>query len=230
MTSSRIGVVVLLGAILMAPAVAASDPQFHYLDPRKIDLTVLLPPPPDLGSVAQRTDQQQVAEAIGARNVAQLTEAREASRRSVFFFATSIGPGFTPARLPLTSWFFGRVASDVQKLVDLAKSYWERPRPNGAIKRRGSYPSGHAAFAASSAILLGQLLPSRRDAVFAQARTFAENRIVLGLHYPSDIAAGWTAGTLAAFVMMQDPGFRHDFAAVKAELQHANLSSATYTK
>ena len=103
------------------------------------------------------------------------------------------------------------------------KSYWERPRPDGAQKRRGSYPSGHAAFAAASAIVLAELLPAKRDAIFTQARTFAENRILLGLHYPSDIASGWTAGTLAAYVMMKDPAFRRDYAAVAAELRQANL-------
>ena len=56
-------------------------------------------------------------------------------------------------------------------------------------------------------------MPAKRDAVFGQARTFAENRIILGLHYPSDIASGWTAGTLAVYAMSHDAAFRRDFAA-----------------
>ena len=51
-----------------------------------------------------------------------------------------------------------------------------------------------------------------------QARVFAENRILLGLHYPSDVASGWTAGTLAVYVMMRDRAFQRDFAAAKAEI------------
>src|ERR1700729_1780060 len=97
--------------------------------------------------------------------------------------------------------FFSRVGSDVKELIGLAKSYWERPRPDGGKKR--SYPSGHAAFAAASAIVLAKLIPAKRDAVFGEARTFAENRIILGLHYPSDIAWVWTAGTLRVYAMMQ---------------------------
>ena len=49
-----------------------------------------------------------------------------------------------------------------------------------------------------AAIVLSLLLPAKRDPIFEQARTFAQNRIILGLHYPSDVASGWTAGTLAA--------------------------------
>ncbi|HYL28035.1 MAG TPA: phosphatase PAP2 family protein, partial [Candidatus Nitrosotalea sp.] len=141
----------------------------------------------------------------------------------VFFYSPSVGAGFTPQRFPVTTAFFSRVGADVQVLIDNAKLYWNRPRPNGAQRARGSYPSGHAAFAAASAIILSQLIPEKRDAIFTQARTFAENRILLGLHYPSDIASGWTAGTLAAYVMMRDPAFERDFAAAKSELARAKL-------
>jgi acid phosphatase (class A) len=214
----RVALAVALVTVV-APAAARSDQPFYYLNPAQLDLTALLPPPPDLTSAQGRADEQQVAAAVAARTRAQLFAAEEASERSVFFFEPSIGPGFTQQRFPVTAAFFDRIASDLKELVDLAKSYWERPRPDGGKKR--SYPSGHAAFAAAGAIVLGKLIPSKRDAVFAQARTFAENRIVLGLHYPSDIASGWTAGTLAAYVMMHDRAFQHDYAAAKAELRRA---------
>lgn len=220
MTRAIALVAVLAATIASAPV---SNPHYYYLDPAQLDLSVLLPPPPDAASPAERSDEEQVAAAVAARSPAQLFEAEEASKRSVFFFAASVGPGFTAKQLPVTARFFLHVRSDVGNLITAAKIYWNRPRPSGAQKRRGSYPSGHAAFAASSAILLSQLLPEKRDAIFSQARTFAENRILLGLHYPSDVASGWTAGTLAAYVMMHDRAFERDFAAAKAELLRANL-------
>ncbi len=213
-------------ALVFATVAATSDATFHYIDPHRVALTVLLPPPPDADSPQQRADQAQVAAAVAARNPAQLFYAQEESKRDVFVYARSVGSGFTPQRLPVTARFFDRIGSDVAKLIDLAKTYWARPRPDGAARKRGSYPSGHAAFAAASAIVLSELLPEKRDAIFNQARLFAENRIILGLHFPTDIAAGWTAGTLAAASMMEDPLFRRDFAAARAELRHARLTTA----
>jgi acid phosphatase (class A) len=219
----RIAFLLLLFAALPVPADAASKAPFYYLNPSELDLAQLLPPPPVAASADERSDEEQVAAAVAARSPTQLYEAEEDSKRDVFFFAPSVGASFNAARLPVTARFFARVESDVEKLIDRAKLYWNRPRPSGAVKRRGSYPSGHAAFAASAAILLAQLIPGKREAIFTQARVFAENRILLGLHYPSDVASGWTAGTLAAFVMMHDRAFRHDFAAVRAELTRADL-------
>jgi acid phosphatase (class A) len=222
MLRRTIALVIAILAVL-APADSSADARFYYLHPNQIDLTLLLPPPPDAASAQERSDEEQVAAAVAARSPAQLFEAEEAAKRSVFFFASAVGPGFTAARLPVTANFFSRVRSDVEGLIQRAKAYWDRPRPGGVQKRRGSYPSGHAAFAASTAILLSQLIPAKRDAIFTQARTFAQNRILLGLHYPSDVASGWTAGTLAAYVMMHDRAFQRDYAAVRAELRRANL-------
>jgi acid phosphatase (class A) len=216
-----IALVAVLATTLASAPVAV--PHYYYIDPARLDLGVLLPPPPDAASAAERSDEEQVAAAVAARSPQQLFEAEEASKRSVFFFAASIGPGFNAAQLPVTARLFLHVRSDIGNLINAAKVYWDRPRPTGAQKRRGSYPSGHAAFAASTAILLSQLVPGKRDEIFSQARTFAENRILLGLHYPSDVASGWTAGTLAAYVMMHDRAFERDFAAAKAELLRANL-------
>jgi acid phosphatase (class A) len=220
---TRAVALLIMLAVVVSPAAAQSNRHYYYLKPDAIDLTVLLPPPPDVASAQARSDEAEVTATVAGRTSRQFFEAEDDSARTVFFYAQSVGTGFTPERLPVTAAFFSRIGSDVKGLIDTAKTYWERPRPDGEQKRRGSYPSGHAAFAAASAIVLAQLLPSKRDAIFTQARTFAENRILLGLHYPSDIASGWTAGTIAVYVMMRDRTFMHDFAAAKAELRRANL-------
>lgn len=200
-------------------ALAKTDAAYHYLDPSRIDLVDLLPPPPDPNSAAARQDERKVARVVGERTPIQLADALDESKRSVFFFAATLGTGFVPERLPLFTTFFARVESDVEKLVDLAKVHWQRPRPPYAPEKRGSYPSGHAAFAASAAIILSEMVPERRYAIFAQARLFAENRVILGVHYPSDISAGWITGTLAVAAMMRDKRYQSDFATAKAELR-----------
>jgi acid phosphatase (class A) len=219
MMPRRLAAALLLVAALCAPALAVDD-GYCYLQPGQLDLVLFLPPPPDPGSSQERTDQAEVAATIAARSGPQVERAQEAVR-NVFFFAPSVGSTFDAAHDPVTAAFFDRIGADVHKLVDDAKLYYGRPRPTGAAKRRGSYPSGHAAFAAAAAVVLSQVVPCKRAEIFRQARAFGENRIILGLHYPSDIVAGWTSGTLAAYAMMQDSQFQHDLAAAKAELRGA---------
>ncbi|MGB6520246.1 MAG: phosphatase PAP2 family protein [Candidatus Cybelea sp.] len=220
MIPRRLAAAALLVVALCGARALAVEAEYHYLHPGQLDLVLFLPPPPDPGSLQERTDQAEVAATIAARSDSQVERAQEAIR-SVFFFAPSVGGDFDATHDPVTAAFFDRIGADVGKLVDDAKLYYGRPRPTGAAKRRGSYPSGHAAFAAAAAVVLAQAVPCKRSEIFKQARAFGQNRIILGLHYPSDIVAGWTSGTLAAYAMMQDPQFQRDLAAAKAELRGA---------
>jgi acid phosphatase (class A) len=206
---------------LLAPAGAKTAHAYYYLHPDEVDLTVLLPPPPNQDSFQEKADDAKVARIVADRTPAELADALDESRRNVFFFAPSVGAGFSAEHLPLTTAMFARIGADVEAFVGTAKQYWKRPRPAGATERKGSYPSGHAAFAASTAIVLSQMIPEKRDQIFLQARVFAENRIILGVHYPTDIAAGWTTGTLAIAAMMHDKAYLADFATAKAELRKA---------
>jgi acid phosphatase (class A) len=206
---------------ILTPAGATTTRPYYYLYPNEVNLSVLLPPPPDPNSVQEQEDDKKVASIVANRTPAELADALDESRRNVFFFAPSVGAGFAPEHLPLTTAFFSRIGSDVESFVGEAKSYFKRPRPPSAMEKQGSYPSGHAAFAVSTAIVLGQMLPEKRDQIFLQARLFAENRIILGVHYPTDIAAGWTTGTLAVEAMMHDKAYLRDYKAARAELRKA---------
>ena len=100
-----------------------------------------------------------------------------------------------------------------QVVVAALKGFLERPRPTGdnafAHAAGFSLPSGHAA---ASAALFGLLAwavarsarPAVSAAVLAGACTFillmGASRVVLGVHYPSDVLAGWLAGAAIASV------------------------------
>ena len=182
-------------------------------------MTLLLAPPPDVDSPLQQYDEKKIADALAERTSADLVRAAADAHRSVFVFSDVLGNGFAAERVPLTATLFRRVGGDVAVLIEQAKAHFGRPRPVGAPQTHGSYPSGHAAFAACAAILLSQMVPEKRRTIFARASTYAEGRIVAGVHYPSDIEAGWISGTVIAAALLRQPRFEADFGAAKAEVR-----------
>jgi undecaprenyl-diphosphatase len=61
-----------------------------------------------------------------------------------------------------------------------------------------SFPSGHTLHAVSFSILIGVYYPSLLGLVVPFALLVAASRLVLGLHYPSDVLAGGAIGAVLA--------------------------------
>jgi acid phosphatase (class A) len=204
-----------------------------YLNPQEIDLTKLLAPPPAADSARQKADFARVMEVQRTRTPDQVARAQEDIHTSVFRFADVLGPQFNEANLPKTAALFLAAQHDAALVAKGGKRYFKRARPfvnNTDVHPTvptnpkgfyGSYPSGHATFGYMAAILLAQMVPEKRAELFARGREFGQNRIVDGVHYPSDIEAGRIDGTLVANALMENPKFQRDFAAAKAELRTA---------
>lgn len=216
-----------LGLLFLQPA---WPDEARYLRPEQVDLTQLLPPPPAAGSEAQRRDLAAVLDAQRARTAAAVTEAQADAEASVFRFADVLGPSFTAQRLPQTHAFFRRLGREMSQVVQAAKDHWARPRPYeisvevqpvAERARNGAYPSGHSAFGNLTGILLATMVPEKRAELFDRGRRYGENRVVAGLHYPTDVEAGRLAATAIAAALFQDPEFRRDFAAAKSEVRAA---------
>jgi len=102
----------------------------------------------------------------------------------------------------------GTVASTVLKL------FFDRPRPDlvphGSYVYTSSFPSGHSMISAVTYLTLAMILshvhkPLRIKAYFiGMAILFTilvgVSRVYLGVHWPSDVLAGWTAGAVWALL------------------------------
>ena len=88
-------------------------------------------------------------------------------------------------------------------LVEFIKAVYERPRPPGAFAHGYSFPSGHAflslsVYGALVFLLTADWPPKRRRLTWSLAILLAiligSTRVLLGVHYPSDVLAGFTGG------------------------------------
>jgi acid phosphatase (class A) len=217
--------------LLVAAPAAARDAPEPYVVQGGIELTRLLPPPPAPDTPAGKADLDAVLATQRARSAAEAASAQADAEATVFRFADVLGDGFAADRLPLTARLFGRLTKSIGPVVNPAKEHWHRARPfvaSSAVEPLSrpdgdTYPSGHGALARLYAIVLADLLPGRRDAIFARADRFAWNRVVNGVHYPTDVTAGAIAGTLIAQRLQADAAFRADFTAAQRELREAGI-------
>lgn len=108
--------------------------------------------------------------------------------------------------------------SGIQVLTALTKAGYDRPRPEEGspipLPSSASFPSGHASGAAVTAGIVAALVaerwPRRRGVAWAAAAAVAlgvgASRVVLNVHYVSDVVAGWCLGVvwLAALLIVRD--------------------------
>ena len=99
------------------------------------------------------------------------------------------------------AWLFAAGVGGSMLLTQVIKHLSTRPRPTLWISLRPehtfSFPSGHAMDTAAVAAALFFVLPRHRRA-WALAPLFAFGvgwaRMYLGVHFPSDVLAGWSSG------------------------------------
>jgi acid phosphatase (class A) len=218
--------VLLLGLWSLAEARGTA----HYVSPADLDLAALVGPPPAPGSASAARDLAVVLTAQGHRTPEQVAAARADVELDPFRYADVLGPAFNAAKLPRTAAYLQAASDDAKALYEVPKQRFDRPRPFAASAevqpvvdkpRSASYPSGHATLGFLWAILLADLVPEKGAALFERGRAYGWNRVVGGVHFPTDDDAGQMAAAAIAARMMAVPAWRTDRDAARTELRAA---------
>jgi acid phosphatase (class A) len=187
------------------------------------DKDLFLSPPPLAGSLEDKADLAKVLEAQAGPRDQDCAFAN--SHLPVTF--ESLYTGFlSEAEIQRTRPLLDEVLALVRKISDPLKLRYPRPRPftvdphvHPCISESQvddlSYPSGHAAFGIFSACVLEQLFPERADALRAYGEYLGEFRVRIGVHYPTDVAAGRSLGAQLCELACQDPALLEAINAVR---------------
>ncbi len=221
--------------LLLAVAVAARAQSPKYFDPPPVDPVKLIPAPPAEHSAEDRAELDLILAIQEKRTQAEVDRCESEAKLKIDAFQSVLGPWCTSKDLPRTAKLFAAVAKDSKPIVDAVKDHYRRPRPaheddkvHPAIDDEASfaYPSGHSTRGTMYALLLAEVFPQQRDALLERGREIGWDRVIAGLHHPSDIVAGRVLGQALAQAVLADPKFQSDFAAMKKELTQAEQHAA----
>lgn len=234
----------------VAMCVRAADDARNYLAETNIDAVALIGPPPQPDSAAQRADLAAVLAAQeSARANHGMARAIADADISCARVAAAAGEFHDQAAAANALSFLDHAALQGAKFTGPAKRYWHRSRPyimSPKVERLGDvapdarlpenpggsaayreqrdhsgYPSGHAAFGLSCAILLARMVPERGSELYQRGLQFGDSRVAIGAHFPSDVVAGRMIGVAAVALLQANPCFEQDFETARGQLRQA---------
>jgi len=185
-----------------------------------------LTPPPGQTDQAQKRDESELLSLQKSRT-------SEDCKRAASEVMVSVNSFFGPPYGPLNSTtakklapFFEQVRNDADYYIQLLKKEYPRQRPLLYMKNitpcvakevTGAYPSGHSTIAKLYALILSDLYPNKKEDLLRRADQIALDRVVVGMHHPTDIQTGKKLGEMVYAELKKSKSFSESFSAIKPE-------------
>lgn len=234
-------------ASLSAVGFAQGGAPMGYLDGGELDVTTVIEPAPLPGDPRYDADRAIFLEtrklAGGARYELAKRDVQTNPQAMLADFSCAIGIALTPDNAPRLARLAQRAALDTGMLAARAKDLYRRERPylidegptcqapSELLDRRENragydYPSGHATWGWTWALVLAGVAPERAQRIFERGRAYAESRVVCGVHNESAIEAGMVAASAGMAMVETKRAYRSDLAAARKELARLRKNGA----
>lgn len=212
--------ILMMVAVAMMTAISAQAQEeevvnAYFTQGEMPDMMVFLPGPPDSTSAAFLND---VARYYWGKEMRKDPErAAQATRDAVYGLETiltefeeAFGMKITKEETPEIYKVLLEGTATCDSICTRPKREYMRRRPfmvfneqtltpedEEALRKNGSFPSGHTLLGWSSALLLMEINPDRATEIMARGYRYGENRLVVGAHWQSDTDAARLAASVA---------------------------------
>ncbi|NIJ82285.1 acid phosphatase [Xanthomonas cannabis] len=226
-----------------ADSVLATDVR-GYLDKDQLpDSLRLVPPPPQDGSAALANDEAVAKAMLALRGTPRWDLAAQDAvlgfPAAASHFSCALGVQIDPASTPHLLRLLERSMRDASTSTSATKARYQRPRPfmrndqpmctpadDAALRKNGSYPSGHTAIGWTWGLILSEIAPAHRDALLARGRAFGDSRLVCNVHWQSDVIQGRMLGAATVAALHGNPAFEKELIAARREIEKAQAKQA----
>lgn len=200
------------------------------------DARQVLPPPPLPGSAAQADDDRLfkiTRDLKGSERWALAQHDAKLDKSTlVEDYSCAVGYKLDLKQLPHLAAVLQKVSSAVSQRTSEAKHYWHRRRPFVGtslptctsvddLGPYSSFPSGHTTAGYGVALILASLLPEKASSILERGRVFGESRIVCGVHWKSDVQAGYLNAASQMNAVLRAPSLQKDLKQAQKELHAA---------
>ncbi len=201
----------------------------------------LVPPPPAKGTLAYALDSAIAAGWIATNDEARKTQATNdavlAFPQATEAFNIVLDVNISEENTPHLYMIMRRTLADAGLSTYSAKNHYQRQRPfmvnnaptctpheEEALRKDGSYPSGHAAIGWAWALILAEVFPEQADIIMERGKQFGISRNVCNVHWYSDVQVGRMMGAYTVAVLHANENFRADLKAAKEEVALLNTN------
>lgn len=159
--------------------------------------------PPKKNSDAQKQDEKKLKDFQKSRSLAQCDRAKSEVYVSLASFYGKPYGFLSQVEVSRLTSFFEQIRNDADYYIQLIKKEYPRQRPflyieglHPCVPREvtGAYPSGHATLARLYALILKDLYPQKAQIIDSRSEEISADRVLSGMHHPSDISAGKVLG------------------------------------